>query len=144
MEETMTERVVILNPTTGEAYTAVPMEMDRKVPAAPLELIYTDDDVPDAFVDVRDFSAFEVTIPAALNGRTITPLSADDTAGTGAVTPKYLNSAGAYAAMPGISVSTGDKIVFQADLFPIWYLGFLVDQAVTVTSAAPVKIRPKS
>lgn len=115
----------------------------RLTPEAPLELTYANAQYPAKFADVRGFTMFSVTIPAALNGRTVTPYFASDAAGTGKKIPKYFKSDGTYAVMPGLEVATDDIIVFQADTAAAWFFGLYVDQAVTVLAAAPVEIRPK-
>jgi len=117
----------------------------RHTPEEPLILTYDNDTVPEKFIDVRQYTMFSVTPPAALNGRTLTPMFANDEAGTGAAIPKYFSSAGTYAAMPGCQAETGVPIVYQADTGAgAWYFGLKVSgAAVTVTADDPVEVRPK-
>ena len=114
-------------------------EIGRLTPSSPLTLTYDDAVDPVAFIDVQSYTMLEVFIPEAFDGLTMTPLSADDAAGTGKAIPSYYDSSDAKTAFPGIEVSTGDRIVLKAESAALWFLGFRFSSAVTGTITVRAK-----
>lgn len=105
---------------------------------AEAELDYTDAVDPDNFVDIREFAMVEVLVPEAANGLAMTPLFADDDEGTGKAIPTYF-SGGAYAAFPAETVSTGDRVVLQAETAAGHFLGLRFGSAITGTVTLRLK-----
>ncbi len=97
-------------------------------------LRYSNSTDPTQVIDKRNYAMICVgPLPAACNGLTMSVLAAGNGLAAGLAIPKIMYSGGTLTAFSGVTVSTGDIIIIQAEIAAVPWFGLRFSSAITAT-----------